>query len=462
MPQDKPATKKPTSTVKLKVENSMPSGPGYGITESSSILGDHFSFVGGKRYFPFLGSLDYLPTLLLNARLSSVTQNSCISAIAEGVIGKGLSIKDISNPLPDLLKWFECINTTRQSFDELLTNSVDHERGFGNIFIEVKKVTVGKKVFLKLYSHSILNCRLMDNGDGSEPTSVIISRLFAKVGLTYLRNPVVIPLYSDNPIDSKDCWSKNIDGSESTMLHFKNEVGGLDWYGLPDSVSTYRYQLEESKLVQYNIDNLDNNMVLGGMLILKSAMTRQEAEEQAQEILLTHIGEGKTGRIAVISSESGLEDVKFEQFNTQKEGSFKDREDTLERKIIMGNRYHAGLLGIDNEKALGRGSSYIRGIYDAVEAQLLIPIRTKLISKLVKPIVAIYASTYNKPELNDYNFTFRSAMPYSLLADLDPNLFTTVNEARQLTGKLPDEKNGNKYLAEINKGSDVSPKPSTP
>lgn len=412
--------------------------------------GDLFLYARDNRYIPFLGGDDYLPNTLLEARLNSPTQHSCITTIARSLVGKGLSVKDLEEPNKDLLKWMKNVNNSRQTMTEFLIGAIDGERGFGNQFIEIKRGKIGSTKYLKIYNHSILFSRLKSMDDFSDPDSVILSKLIAQNGyIEGLRKKDTreIPLWNDDNIGKY--WVSNKDGSESTMLHFKNDVSAIEHYGLPDSISSLRLQVIEGKLAQYNIDNLDNNMIIGGILTFKSGMTQAEAEAQAEEILLTHTGQGKTGRIAVMASEEGLDGAQFTQFNTQKEGSFIEYKKQIQTDIISSNAWDSILAGINRDSTLGNGSNYIRSIWDVKDATLLYPLRTKLIGKVVEPIMKIYSELFGVDEILDYQWNLQTSMPFSYMADLDPNKFFKIKEARQKAGLPPDEKYGEMYLAEV-------------
>lgn len=453
--------------VRLKIENSVKLDPQHPIP--IQYRGQTLYAVTGKGYVPFLGKDDNLPTLLLEARLTSATQNACITSIANSTIGNGLIVLDVEKPNPDFIEWTKSVNSARQSFNEVLLNVVDGERTTGNQFIEVTRGEFNKKRFFKLFLHPTQYCRLSEPGekDNDIAKSVIISKLFAKKGLN--RNDIkqsrVIPLWSDNAIDQKTCWLNNPDGTQSTMVHFKNEVQGIDHYGLPASVAGLRYQVLEGSSAQYNIDNFENNMVLGGMLIFKSAMTEEEANRNAKRILLSHIGEGKTGRIAVLSSESGLTDIDWKPYDTQKEGSYIELDKRIEEKIIAANGWDSTLAGINTNNKMGNSSIYIRSIYDVKEAVLLNPLRRKLIDKVVSPIMKVYAEWMKNTDVSKYNFSFKTAMPFSFMADIVPDNFMKVNEARALAGLAPDDSMNDVYLAEMKaKGNNnnVQTKPDTP
>ena len=440
-----------TNSIKLDPQHPVPIQ--YGGYSFYTVSG----YKGSKKYIPFLGKDDNLPQLLLEARLTSTTQNACITTIVQSTLGKGLMIVDNANPDKDFTIWMKRLNTNQQSLNDILKEALDGERTQGNHFIEVLKGEVNGKKFIKLYTHPMAYCRfLFPAEDQANPSLVFVSKLIAKKGyrMVDIKDGRTIPLYSDNELDKESCWVKNENGTFSTMIHLKNEVNGIDWYGLPASVSGLRYQVIEGTSAQYNIDNFENNMILGGMLVFKSSMTQEEAQAQAKEILMTHIGAGKTGRIAVISSEQGLADVDFKPFETHKDGSFIELDKRIQEKIIAANGWDSILAGMHEGKStLGNGSGYVRSIYDVKEAMLLNPLRTKLIDKVLTPIQNIYADWLNKPEIKDYEFIFQSSMPFSFMGDIDPETFMTVDEARGLASLPKAEKDGDKFLGEIAKNN---------
>lgn len=414
--------------------------------------GNSFRYAKSKKYKPFLGSTDNLPNVLLEARLTSSSQNACIVSIAQSLVGKGIQVIGVESPNTELLNWMKSVDKYRHSFDETLVSIIDGERTFGNQFIELARGEFNGQKFLKVYLRSMFECRISaDEEDAnSDMEYVVISKSIAKNGsYTLEKDALKIPLWTPNILDENKVWVKLDDGAEHTMLHFKNEVSGVECYGLPSSISGLRYQILESKAAQFNIDNFDNNMILGGMLIFKSSMTQDEAQEQAREILISHIGAGKTGRIAVVASEEGIQDVQFVPFETQKEGSYNESDKRWEEKIIAANQWDSVLAGINRSSTFGNGSQYIRSIWDVKDAVLLHPLRDKLISKVVKPIVRIWSEWFGVKEVVNYEFGLQTNMPFSFMGELDPNTFFKVKEARSKAGLEPDEINGEKYLSEM-------------
>jgi hypothetical protein len=445
--------------VQLTVENSVKLDPVNPIPFQGG--GDYFYAITGKKYIPFIGRDDNLPNLLLEARLSSVTHDACITTIAQSTIGNGLTILDQENPKTEFIKWMQNVNNVQISFDEALKSIVEGERWGGNQFVEVIRSQIGTQKTLKLKVHSLLYCRLAEPDEDDCVKSVFVHKLFAKRGLRTadVKKAREIPLWSDNELDKNKVWLKNPNGTESTMLHFKNEVGGIDYYGLPASKTGLRYQKLEGQFAQHNIDDLENNMVLGGMIVFKSGMTPEEARQNGQEILLSHVGAGKTGRWAVLSSESGIKDVDVIPYTTSKEGSFIEVDKRVEEKIIASHNW-AKEFCFSDSGALGKGSGYIRALWDLKESSLLNPLRGRLIASIVNPIVKIYSDWFSDKEILAYKYAFKSAMPFSFMGDIEPELFMQVNEARRLASLPPDDKKEGVYLSEMKtKPKDVQNQP---
>jgi hypothetical protein len=408
---------------------------------------DTFQVVLGKRYIPFLGNEDRMPNVFWESRLLSTTQNACISTIAQSCVGEGLQVTNVelAKVDPEFFLWASEINTEGQSLNELCRTAIDALLTDGNSWPEIVKGKFGGKAFVKAYLHTTMICRLSNPDDKTgKITSVVKSQQLAKPrnGMLTARSlkAVTIPLYSSNSLDQKAVWlDTEKDGFLHTMIHLKNEIPGVPYYGLPKSVASLRYQIIEGKAAQYNIDQFDNNMVLSALLIFKSAMSETEAAEAAKEIIKTHTGQGKQGRVGVVSSEGGIDDFTYQPLDTQRDGSFDTLDKRVEQKIITSHGWDAVLAGISRDSAFGNGSQYVRAVYDIKKAMVLKPQAQYIIDKLIKPLVAIAADEMNKPEWKKYAFEFKYALPFSLISDIEVNNVLTKDEGRKILGEPPME-----------------------
>lgn len=411
---------------------------------------DAFLMVVGKRYLPFLTASDNLAQTFWNARLLSTTQNACISTIAQTTIGEGLVVSNVEEDKvdPDFLKWIENINNEGQSLNEVCRIILDAKGTDGNAWVELSKGKFGSTPYLKPYVHTTLVCRLgeIDEKTG-RPLTVVRSNQLARDrrGMVTSRTlkAVELPLYSANPLDKATVWKK-IEGSVikdelHTVIHLKNDIPGIRFYGMPRSTASLRQQVLEGKYAQYDLDMLENNMVLSALLIFKGSMSQEEALRNARNIVDAYTGQGRMGRVGVISSEGGVDDFEYKAMETQKEGSFIEKKKQIQQDIITSHNWDSVLAGISRESSLGNGSNYIRSAFESRKVMVLKPEADYLVQKFVKPLVQIAADHFGKPEWKNYEFAFQHAMPFSLLSDIDVNAVLTKDEGREILGRQPME-----------------------
>jgi hypothetical protein len=424
-----------------------------------------FTVISGQRYLPFLGDKDNFPNTMWEARILSLTHNACVTSIAQTCVGSGIYVTNLEIEKVDkeFLTFIANLNSDKESLADLVRAGIDCMETDGNAWPEIVKGTIGAVPYVKAYMHSSLICRLGDiPKEKTKPDSVVRSIKFAERRDRIVSNrslkAAVIPLYSDNPLDRNSAWKKNENGDLSTMLHLKNTFKGSLFYGLPRGVAGLLYQILEGRSAQYNIDNFENGMVLSGAIIFKGAMTQGEANLAAKEIIRTHTGAGKNGRIAVISSENGIEDFVWQPFETQKEGSYIELDKRIEQKIITASNWDSIFFSSGNDNSLGKGSTYVRAVYDVKLETVINPICNYWMEHFIKPFIIISAEHLSKPEWLTYELGYKTAMPFSYSSDIDVNAVVTPNEGRDFIG-LPGKK-GTKWEDEPIK--DLNKQPQNP
>jgi hypothetical protein len=434
--QKLPEKKGPAVNVATRLDPDNPISPDYST--------NFFTAVTGQRYLPFFGDNDSYPNVVWALRSQSITQDACVTSISLTCIGGGIQIKnmEIEKVDPEFLTFLSNINTDNESLADVIKSGIECVATDGNAWAEIVKGSFGSAKYVRVYMHSSLICRLGEiPKDKEKPESVLKSRKFGEtrtspVSSRYLK-AAVIPLYSPNPLDKKRAWTETDNGDLSTMIHLKSAYKGSPFYGVQQSKASITHQYAEYKLIRYNTDCLDNQMVLSAALIFKSAMTQAEANTAAKEIIKTHTGNGKNGRVAVISSENGIEDFEIKTLETQKEGSYKELDTRLVEKIITANNWDAIFFGSSNEGALGKGSTYIRAVYDVKKTTVIDPICRYWINNFLKPLIGIAADHLGKPEWLKYDIGFLTAMPFSYSSDINVNKIMKKNEGRNMIG-LPE------------------------
>lgn len=401
----KGATKKPnvrvSAEVRLDPKNPIP-------LELGNIP---FYAINGAKYIPFLDRKDIFFNTLLEARLQSTAQNACIVTKTNYSVGDGVYISNLpANQKPDKYweEFFKYSNNKRQNFNRVYRLILENFLTFGNVPIEVVRGTVGNKKFLYVYIKNQLDCRLDWPDDYGDVNNMIISRYFRKKGFLNLteENCTKLPLYKAGPGSKKKYWyqdpkRKNI---ERTAIWLKNDIAGYDNYGLPSYIAALIFELLEYGGARFNLDNLENNMVVGGALILAGNLSQDEANRLGTKIIDQHTGAGKVGRIAVFASEEGIENSKFESFDTHKDGSYILQDDKAIQKIMLANEWDATLAGLSHSNSLGKGNGYLNEVYQQKLKTVIKPLQRTILDGFISPLCEIadewFGTSWSKYEID--------------------------------------------------------------
>lgn len=395
----------------------------------------------GARYIPFLNPDDDFPQKLLEARVISPTANACINTKTKYTLGKGWYLTDESLMDVRLKDWVKSVNRTGQTLNDLLLSVFDSYYTFGNAYIKLARVRIGSSKYLKVSILNTQDVRLITNEDDGIPTSVAVSRDFRKQGFTTLRKNAYdeFPLWTPDKVYRK--WAKDSNGDECCIIHLKNEVSGYDYYGMPSNVSGLIHQVLEYKAARYNLDEFDNNMVVGGILILDTGLTQEEADTLGRKIVKQHTGDGKRGRVMILAGETAGENSKYLPFEKHQEGDYIRFDEHTEDKIISANEWDPLLAGIRRESGLGNGgTAYIRSIFDIKNETVIKPVQDKVIEKVIQPIMQM-CDEWMGTRWADLPFAIRTSAPVSFAGDIDVNSIVKKNEGRNILG-LPTLEEG--------------------
>ena len=345
---------------------------------------------GSGFYLPFLTTSDNFFNTLLELRTLSVTHNACITTKTDFVIGRGLhvtNLKEGEKVDENFAAFLSASNGLGKSLSDICRRAMDSRLTFGNAPVEVVRGSVAGQKFVYIYSHEVLECRLEKPNPAGEIEHMVYSPRFRRKGL--LSDPkttLFVPLWRKSK--TAKVWRK--DGPiERTAFWLKNEMAGYKHYGMPSSVSSIQNQQLEHGGERYNMDELDNQMVVGGLVVLTGNLAQGEADKIGRKIVNQHTGAGKRGRVAVVASEQGIENSKFLSFDTKKEGSYEKMGDKAMQKILLSNQWDATLAGLSDGGAMGKGSGYLKELYDQKMATVIGPLQEILLSDLIAPLLQI-------------------------------------------------------------------------
>jgi hypothetical protein len=447
--------------MKGKVQNSAPVGAAKKATSvvtnvasldaTTPIPLEHYSpkaflLNSNRKYIPFLEPKDNFAQLLLEAKLLSPTNNACVNSKTEYCIGSGWYLKDTEQEDKELTEWAVCVNRKSQTLNDVIKSIFDNLWTVGNAWIEVVKGKIGDKPFVKIYLNSFLDMRLAMPDDDDIPVQAYKSKHFRRQGIWSLKeeDAAKLPLYTSNPLDKS--WVKGDDDFERTIIHLKNSVSGYDYYGMPSNVSCLPQQILEYKVARFNMDNFDNNLVIGGMILLQGSLTPEEAQKLGNNIIAQHSGDGKRGRYVILAGEAGIENTKLVPFERQKDGDFIEFDKRIEQKIISANNWDALLAGIQQGGALGNGGSgHLRSVFDIKYKTVIEPMQTYVIEKFLMPLLQI-CDAHMGTKFSKHKLGLKTVVPVSFLGDIDVNSILTKNEGRKALGYSEKEGAGEDWI----------------
>lgn len=413
-----------------------------------------------KPYIPFLNPKDNFFQILFEASLGSPTTNACINSKVFFCAGKGLTIKDSSeSELKEFRQLQKRINNKRQSLGKVLDGLFNKYFRVGNDFIEIIRSKVGDTKKVMAFPRKFLECRLSEADENDVPQSVYISKKFRNIkddwSIDIEKDAIELPIYDGE--DTK-WWTHPTQGTEHCIIHVKNEMPGYDYYGMPENVASLPQQILEYKAARYNIDNFENNLVIGGLVVLEGNHTDAELDKVAKKIAAQHTGDGKRGRYAFISNKQGTGAV--HDMKKQTDGDYLKLSENVEQKIIDANNWDSALFGQNNNKGLGNGgNAYVRTIFDIKNKTVIEPTRQVIIEDFIIPFFEIY-DDWMGTNWSEKEFDFIPVVPESFAGDIDANAILTVDEGRQIFGKEPLPNNEGSVIISTNqkKQKDVSDK----
>lgn len=421
-----------TNVATLDIKNPIPFEPSG---ESDAF---HFATRKNKRYIPFLAPKDNFFQILLEAKLLSPTNNSCINSKADFCTGKGLvhlEEKEDST-FKEFIDWAKRVNKKGQSLNVISKSTFNNHFTFGNGFLEIVRVKVGSSRGLRVYLHSVLDCRLADPTDEDDdiPKTVFISKRFRRKNAWSLVDDLVVELpiyYGDENMQ----WYVSDEGTEHCVIHLKNETPGYEYYGMPSNCASLPQQILEYKGARANLDDLDNNMVIGGVVVLEGNVTQEEANKVGREIIHTHTGDGKRGRWTVVSGAKGITGSKIQSYDTKKDGSFLKMDENCESKIIDSNNWDSSLYGQHKSSGMGNGGfAYLSAVFDTKNETVIKPMQEWIMENFIKVVLKMH-DEWVGTKWADLQIGFKTVSPVSFSGEIDVNKILTVDEGRAILGQ---------------------------
>jgi hypothetical protein len=176
-------------------------------------------------------------------------------------------------------------------------------------------------------------------------------------------------------------FTENQDGVQSTIIHCKNEVEGRDWYGLPDSISSFFYQYLEVQLGDYSTKGYANRWT--GDILIETASDEEEGSTHttsfrtALKKTFTNKGDGE--RIVHRNRLPDDPQTFIYEFKEDKSWEFhKHESQRAEEQIIKSHNWHKVLMGLPTAGKLGNETGEgFRELYKNKYYNVIKPLQVK-------------------------------------------------------------------------------------
>ncbi|MFB6453712.1 hypothetical protein ACE38W_00450 [Chitinophaga sp. Hz27] len=414
-----------------------------------------YSIVAGAKYLPFLSSGNYSDSLmndLLEARLLSPTHNRCITSKAKYSSGSGFQHTAGTDLDEKFMDWLKVMNQRREGLTRINRQLFESHYTWGNTPIEVVRYKVAGTPYFCVYIHNAREWRLGTPDDTDIVRYGVQSKLFLHskgyLSAAQLKNSKTLPIY--NPLCSeKDNWYIDENGTQRTLIWYKNDFTGIDYYGLPSAISSMINQVLEYKGARYNLDNFENNMVVSAILALKGNLSQEEADRIGKKVIQTHTGDGKRGRVQVVASEEGITGSELHTMDTTKDGSFIEADHTWQQKIFMANEWDPILCGMLSDSTMGKGAGFLTKVLEQANNTVIRPDQQSCYEDVWFHILTI-GKAWMGWNIDPANISIKSNIDISGLTDVDITPAVKRNEVRRAKN-LPEDPSpaGDMYLSDL-------------
>jgi hypothetical protein len=326
---------------------------------------------------PFFDNSDSFGLYLRKLREQSVTHGSCISSIADFVLGGEFEVvrksvagafnselADISVGAEDFYRYIDFCeglwpNCGVSDLMDVAYGLYENLKTYGNCLLRVDLVPVAGKKYVRISNVDFDNWRWVHTGNDLEK-KVAISESWEWDFVNKHRLEIVNhwPYVTDKP-----------NGQKSTVIFGRNRALSRKWYGLPDSIQSLRSQMLELQLM----DSLNTGYATDftGQVFFEfssKAGLVQSEEPQSNGITASDLqftsdlrqfyskDSSSKRRVLWRRKHSDVDRTRVTQFTT--DGRYKLDEfvsNEAKIKIIRAHNWHEVLLGDSTRGKLGQG-----------------------------------------------------------------------------------------------------------
>lgn len=319
------------------------------------------------------------------------------------------------------------VNVENENIEGFTAKVINDFCSFGNAFIELTKIKVGKTLKYNMRLLPIMWCRPKKAAENQiYPTHIGISSEFEQHYWTTPKQPYELPLF---PVFEK------IDGVEKSVVHLKNYEPTLTYWGVPDWISAKIWAELEYRIPKFNQSKFENGFTPSAIISLYGSTNQEEAQELVRAMKDCFTGTGNNNKmfIQALRDNSYKSDVQI--LNNNYDGEFMQLQNMAQTSIISAHRWTHSLTGLRTAGSLGTNQQ-IRSEFDIVYNTVIRPLQRFYLTKFLNPVIQDAAAFFG------YDWSYMAVdiakpMPVSFAGDLDIKTVLTQDEQRAELGFAP-------------------------
>lgn len=343
---------------------------------------------------PFFDGADATLRFFRKMKEQSPTHGAVIDRIGVFTFGEGLKVvrkkrpgfvlqtEDNTAGDGEANQFIDFVESINPDFDgeAMLTEmwqSHENLKTYGNYFLRVDMVEVAgvRAVFFKILDCETVRYKLTSKG---EKKVLLVSPLWT---WEYLQRetPEYLPVYPNIERTGR--------GMKSTVIHIRNNVVSREWYGMPDSFPSLRYQLLEAQQGQYSTENYANDFIPRTIIEVEADTEDDGSDGFDAAVKATYTNRAQEKKRVVIRRRLPDEKpmvVHEMKANTDHEYHVK-MSDEAERQIVKSHGFHKVLLGSPTPGKLGQNQEF-QQVYRHVNFTTIRAYRNELLAGWHKAI----------------------------------------------------------------------------
>jgi capsid portal protein len=329
--------------------------------------------------------------------------------------------------IQSLNDWLTQITPEGENIEELTQKIAKDFCSFGNAFIELQRIKVGKTRKYYVRCLPVNWCRPKKaKKDEIYPTHIGVSDEFEEAWEVTPQKVTDLPIF---PV------FEQFGNSEKSIIHLKNYEPTLVYWGIPDWVSAKIWAELEYRIPKFNQSKFENGFTPSAIISLFGSTNQEEAQQVVRAMKDCFTGTGNNSKMFIQALRDPTYKSDVQVLDSSNEGEFMNLQKLAQESIISAHRWSVSLTGLRTAGSLG-SNQQIRSEFDIIYNTVIRPMQRLFLTKFLNPVIQD-AGLFFGIDWSNIALDIAKPMPVSFAGDFDIKTILTVDEMRSELGFQP-------------------------